>query len=143
VRFRGCAIALSLFLAAFAAAQTKTPALPASHAQDTGVGSSATRSITVKFDYDFRRTPACGEKVAKHCVQQFVVYDVSAGLPKRTKLFTIPVPDGSDRRALTGITGTSPHLVFESGKHELAVMAQTPDGSESLPRACTTWITIP
>src|SRR5579863_3733043 len=37
-------------------------------------------TITVRFNYDFNRTPPCSAATAgKLCVQQFVVYDVSLG----------------------------------------------------------------
>lgn len=99
-------------------------------------------SVTVKFDYDFTKTPACSAKVTKACVQEFVAYDISAGVKHRTKLFVIPVPPGA-KGLVQGITGTSPKLDFESGKHLLSVSAQEPDGTESKHRACTTWIEIP
>jgi hypothetical protein len=135
---KGCAIAaVILFGALRCAGQTQAPAQASSRE-----GAPAKHSVTVKFDYDFGPTPACSAKIKKSCIQQFVVYDISAGEAKRSKLFTIPAPPDA-KGAVNGITGTSPELLFESGKHLLAVVAQEPDGSESHPRACTTWITIP
>lgn len=103
--------------------------------------------ITVTFDYDFAHQPPCStdanQKEHKQvCVQQFIVYDISAGLAQRTKLMTIPVP--SDAHGMVkGLSGTSPRLLFESGQHLIAVVAQAPDGHESDPNRCEVWITIP
>ncbi|MGD0955701.1 MAG: hypothetical protein ABR953_02585 [Candidatus Acidiferrales bacterium] len=131
---KGCAVAVMVLLGALRGiAQTQTPA------QTTA---PATHSVTVKFDYDFRFTPPCTKKIKARCVQQFVVYDISVGEAKRTKLFTIPTPEHA-KKSSVAVTGTSPQLVFESGQHLLEVVAQYPDGTESQKRACTTWITIP
>ncbi len=130
---QGCVVAVLILLGAppgVARSQLPQTAAPASH------------SLTVKFDYDFRRTPACTAKIEKRCVRQFVVYDISAGASKRSKLFTIPTPPDA-KGPVSGIMRTSPRLTLESGKHLLAVVAQYPDGGESRPRACTAWITIP
>ena len=102
---------------------------------------SASHSITVKFNYDFKKTPACSGTVKTNCVQQFNVYDISGGPANRIKLFTISVPAGATG-AVTGITGTSPKLIFETGKHFLGVTAQTPSGVESDPGACQTFVEI-
>jgi hypothetical protein len=104
-------------------------------------------TITVTFDYDFRLTPACTATVTKKCVQEFVVYDISAGASKakRYKLFTVPLPP-NPTGMVHGIQATSPSLDFESGKHLLGVTALAPGtdpNHESSPRACSTWITIP
>jgi hypothetical protein len=110
-----------------AAAQPQTP--------------SASHTITVKFNYDFKLTPACSAKVKANCVQVFNVYDISGGPAHRIKLFSVAVPVGATG-AVTGITGTSPQLVFETGKHFFGVTAQTPSGSESDPGACQTFVQI-
>jgi len=102
----------------------------------------ATHTITVKFDYDFSKTPACTKKITRRCVDQFVVYDISAGVAQRTKLATIPLPD-TKKGLVRGIEGTTPPLVFESGKHLIGVTAQGPNGFESDPRQITTWVEIP
>jgi hypothetical protein len=99
--------------------------------------------ITVKFDYDFGKTPACSATVKTACVQEFIAYDISAGVQKRSKLFEIPLPAKPVGR-VPGITWKSPtKLDFESGKHLLSVVAREPNGTESKHRACTTWIEIP
>ena len=99
--------------------------------------------VTVTFDYDFTRTPACSATVKKACVEEFVAYDISAGVEHRTKLFEIPLPP-RPVGLVHGITGKSPKkLDFESGKHLISVSAREPDGKESRHRACTTWIEIP
>src|SRR5271156_2429905 len=79
-------------------------------------------TVTVAFDYDFRLTPACTAKITKNCVQQFVAYDISAGANHATMLFPIALPP-NPVGAVPGITGTSPKLDFESGKHLIAVSA--------------------
>jgi hypothetical protein len=101
-----------------------------------------THTITLTFDYDFRITPACSSKITKDCVQQFVAYDISAGIPNRTKLISIPVPPGASG-LVKGITATIPPRVFEPGKHLLAVTAQMLSGAESDPRRCTAWEELP
>jgi hypothetical protein len=98
-------------------------------------------SIILKFDYDFRLTPACTSATKKNCVERFDVYDMSAGFAQRTKLASLPVP--SEAKGLVkGISVTTPSLLFETGKHLLAVTAQTPDGKESDPMKCTAWVEI-
>jgi hypothetical protein len=110
----------------------------------TAVGRTAgsTHKITLRFDYDFRSTPACSAKVSEDCVQQFVVYDISGGAAKRIKLLVIPVPANA-RGLVHGIAATTPPLLFEPGKHLLAVSAKMPNGRESDPSACTTWVKVP
>jgi hypothetical protein len=98
-------------------------------------------SVTVTFDYNFGLTPACSEKVTDNCVNQFNVYDISAGVENRTRLFTIPV-DPAAKGIVKGITGTSPVLLFAPGKHLISVVAQTPSNQKSTPEACTAWIEI-
>lgn len=99
--------------------------------------------VTVKFDYDFTRTPACSATVKTACVEKFVAYDISAGVKQRTRLFDIPLP-AKPVGLVPGITWKSPtKLDFESGKHLISVSAREPDGSESKHRQCTTWIEIP
>ena len=111
-------------------------------------GQSATTShgwhfVSVTFDYDFTKTPACSATVKTVCVEEFVAYDISAGVKHRTKLFEIPLPP-KPVGLVHGITGKSPaKLDFESGKHLISVSACEPDGRESRHRACTTWIDIP
>ncbi|MGA8871393.1 MAG: hypothetical protein WA434_00385 [Candidatus Acidiferrales bacterium] len=111
-------------------------------------GQSATTShgwhfVSVTFDYDFAKTPACSATVKTACVEGFVAYDISAGVKHRTKLFNIPLPS-KPVGLVHGITGKSPtKLDFESGKHLISVSAREPGGKESKHRACTTWIDIP
>ncbi len=111
-------------------------------------GQSATTShgwhfVSVTFDYDFAKTPACSATVKTACVEGFVAYDISAGVKHRTKLFEIPLPP-KPAGLVHGITGKSPKkLDFESGKHLISVSARESDGKESKHRACTTWIDIP
>ena len=107
-----------------------------------GQSSSSKHSVTVPFDYDFGITPACSGKVVKNCVKQFVMYDITAGAKNRTKLFSIPV-DPNAKGKVTGITATSPMLLFELGKHLISVVAQYPDNVESDVKAAKTWIEVP
>jgi hypothetical protein len=97
-------------------------------------------TISVKFDYNFTAMPACSQKVTKKCIAKFVVYDISGGKPY--KLFTIPVPADASG-AVKGISGESQPLLFESGKHLVAVTAQKDSGEESSPPASAVWVTIP
>lgn len=105
---------------------------------------SSGHKITVTFDYNFTRLPPCSAKVKdeKKCVDLFVVYDASAGWNKRTQLMTIPVPSGA-QGTVKGISGTTPLLAFEPGKHLIAVVAQTPKGVQSDPNRCMIWVQIP
>ncbi|MDE3168820.1 MAG: hypothetical protein KGL75_01655 [Acidobacteriota bacterium] len=96
--------------------------------------------ITVTFNYDFSATPACSSIHDSKCVEEFVLYDISAGVAKRTELLAIPVPS-QPHGFVKGISATTAPLLFESGKHFLALVARTPDGTES--RAATVWVTIP
>lgn len=98
--------------------------------------------IHVTFDYNFKNVPPCSAKRKTKCVEQFVVYDISAGVAHRTKLMTIPVPTGAHGK-VKGISATTPLLLFESGKHLIAVVAQSPQGAESDPVLCRVWVTIP
>jgi hypothetical protein len=102
----------------------------------------AKHTISCTFDYDFRITPACSPKVTEGCVQQFNLYDISAGIPKRVKLGSIPVPAGASA-FVKGISVTTDPLLFESGRHLLAVTAQMPNGLESDFTKCTTIVKIP
>jgi len=107
-----------------------------------GQTTSSKHKITLTFHYDFRATPACSEKVQKNCVVQFNVYDLSAGYKHRTKLYSIPV-GAVNESGVKEITGTSPLILFETGKHLIGMAAQTPENLESDPRVCTTWVEVP
>jgi hypothetical protein len=121
------------------------PARPSyAQPQDNPTPAPAKHTITVHFNYDFDRTPACPQDKGKPCVEQFIIYDISGGPTpdKRFMLFTVPVPPGA-KGAMKGITGTSPQLSFESGQHLIGVTAQMPDKKESSPSACQVWVTVP
>ncbi|MGH9736865.1 MAG: hypothetical protein ACRD8A_20020 [Candidatus Acidiferrales bacterium] len=117
-------------------------------ASPTWAGQSRHR-ITVTFDYDFTHQPPCSssskktkDEKKKDCVQEFVAYDISAGPQKRTKLISIPV--AQDAHGLVkGITATTPVMLFEAGRHLIAVVAQTPAGRESDLNQCSAWVNIP
>ena len=94
------------------------------------------------FDYDFSKTPACTAKSTKHCITQFIAYDISASAKDPIMLFPIPLP-ANPSGPVKGITKASPPLDFESGKHLVSVSAMSADGSHSKRSLCTTWITIP
>jgi hypothetical protein len=100
---------------------------------------SALHSITVQFDYDFTKTPACTAKVTKACVQKFNVYDISGAKPYL--LFSIPAPQNA-QGVMEGITATSPRMWFAVGSHRIGVSAQTPDGEKSPPRDCKVIVEI-
>jgi hypothetical protein len=157
---RVAALAASLILPVILSAQTQnqTPppapsGLPAGQASATSpaaipdsnpatASSHGRHTVTVTFDYDFGKTPACSAKVTRHCVQQFIAYDISAGINNATMMFPIALPI-HPVGAIHGITATSPLLDFESGKHLVSVSAMSPDGTHSKRSLCTTWITIP
>jgi len=98
--------------------------------------------INFTFDYDFRITPACSREVTQACVQQFNFYDISQGILKRVQLGSIPVPAGASGY-VKGISGTTESLLFNSGRHLVAVSAQMPNGSESDLNKCATIVKIP
>jgi hypothetical protein len=101
-----------------------------------------THKIIFTFSYDFRLTPACSRKIKQACVQQFNFYDISAGMAKRVKLGSIPIPPHA-KGFVKNISGTSDATLFNPGHHMVAVAAQMPDGSESDLRRCTTIVKIP
>jgi hypothetical protein len=86
--------------------------------------SSVMRTVTVTFDYDFSRFPACSTKITQKCVQQFNVYEVSAKPP--IFLFTVPVPPNAKGK-MTGIPGSAPKKQsFFTGPHRFGVTAKGP-----------------
>lgn len=107
--------------------------------QSQSPSQSSKHAITITFDYDFTAMHACSPKVSKKCIAKFVVYDISGKKPY--KLFTIPVPADASG-PVKGISGQSEPLLFEVGKHLLAVTAQKDTGEESNTYACSVWITI-
>jgi len=106
------------------------------------LGSQARHTITLMFDYDFRIIPACSPPVKLPCIQQFNFYDISAGIPKRVRLGSIPVPSGATG-LVKGISGTSESHLFRPGRHMIAVSAQMPNSTESDLSQCTTIVKIP
>jgi hypothetical protein len=121
----------------------KLPVIPAA-AQDTQPSTppaSSKHSITIQFNYDFKATPICSDKVKTKCVSQFVVYDISNGA-KAYKLTSFPPPANADG-AVQGIKYSTPPRVFESGKHQIAVAASDANGVESNRYAASVWVVIP
>lgn len=106
------------------------------------LASQARQTITVTFDYNFGIIPACSSEVKLPCIQQFNLYDISAGIPNRVRLGSIPVPSGA-KGLVKDISGTSESHLFRSGKHMIAVSAQMPNGIESHLNECTTIVKIP
>lgn len=100
---------------------------------------TAVHTITVKFDYDFTHAPVCSGKPSEKCVQLFVVYDISG--PKQIKLFSLPPPEHAKGK-MTGITATSPKLLFVVGYHRIGVAAQSSANTQSLPFDCNTVVKI-
>jgi hypothetical protein len=100
---------------------------------------TALHTITVKFDYDFTHVPVCSGKPSDKCVQQFIVYDISG--TKQIKLFTLPPPEHAKGK-MTGITGTSPKLLFVVGYHRIGVAAASSANTESVPFDCNTIVKI-
>ena len=99
------------------------------------------RKMTFAFDYDFSVTPACSANVQQACVQQFNVYDISGGIPKRVRLGSFPVPADASGLVKSISIVTKPRL-FSPGRHKVAVSAQTPDGRESDLTKCATIVEI-
>jgi hypothetical protein len=98
------------------------------------------RTITVKFDYDFRLGPVCTTAgTTKKCVKLFNVYDITGG--KREWLFSVPTPAQASGN-VKGITATSPPLTLAPGKHTLAVTAKSADDAESETNVCTTTVDV-
>jgi hypothetical protein len=96
--------------------------------------------VSVTFDYDFTETSACSPTIFTGCIAQFNVYDVGARKP--VKLFSIPAPAGA--HLLTkDIVGKSQPLAIGSGKHVLAVSAETASGQESSLQECTAGTVLP
>jgi hypothetical protein len=110
-------------------------AAQAGDAHKNGPAGTATHTITVKFDYDFTRTPVCGGKLKlkDSCVSNFIVYDISG--PKPYRLFSIPAPADA-KGVMKGITATSPRMLFVIGKHRIGVAAVSASGKESPPIDC-------
>jgi hypothetical protein len=106
---------------------------------NSSAAGSAMHSITVQFDYDFTKTPACSAKVTTACVQTFDVYDISGDKPYL--LFSIPAPANA-QGMMKGIKATSPRMLFAVGKHRIGVSAQMPNGEKSPPRDCKVIIEI-
>jgi hypothetical protein len=97
--------------------------------------------MTFAFDYDFSVTPACSANVQQACVQQFNVYDISGGIPKRLRLGSFPVPANASGLVKRISIVTKPRL-FSPGRHKVAVSAQTSDGRESDLAECATIVEI-
>jgi hypothetical protein len=100
---------------------------------------SAMHSISVQFDYDFTKTPACAAKVTTACIKTFDVYDISGDKPYL--LFSVPVPANA-QGLMKGITATSPRMLFAIGKHRIGVSAQMVNGEKSPPRDCKVIVEI-
>jgi hypothetical protein len=130
---RACA-SMAVIVGAGITSATLTPGICFAQAE------APKHTITVTFDYDFTATHACSPKITKKCIAKFVVYDISGDKPY--KLFTIPVPADATG-PVKGVSGESQPLLFESGKHKLAVTAQNDKGEESNSYAATIWVTIP
>lgn len=97
--------------------------------------------VTVKFNYNFARTHACGPKnTDKICVKEFNVYNLT-DKGQRYKLFAFPAPENS-RKPLEVVSSTSPELPFSPGQHLIAVTAVSNTGKESNAYACTAMIYI-
>jgi hypothetical protein len=104
--------------------------------------SQSTHKITVTFDYDFWLNPACSPEVTEGCVQQFNIYEISQGVAKRVKLASIPVPPDATG-IVHGISGTTEPVLFDTGRHRIAVSAQRPNGSESDLSKCAIVVAVP
>lgn len=101
-----------------------------------------THTISISFQYDFGKMPACSAQIKKSCIAKFNVYDITAGLAKRTFLASIP-PPADAKAALTPIRGTTPPRAFASEKYLLAVAAETSEHAESDLNQCTVSVQVP
>jgi hypothetical protein len=101
---------------------------------------SSKHIVSVTFDYDFTENPACSPAILTGCIARFNVYDVGAGKP--AKLFSIPAPAGA-HALFKDIVGKSQPLAIGSGKHVLAVSAETASGQESSLQECTAGTVLP
>jgi len=104
--------------------------------------------ITVTFDYDFTKTPACpGKNPATPCVSEFAIFETTAGERKdqRIPLFKVPVPPNS-KGVVKGIAQQSPYQRdFVLGWHRLGVAALVLNGRKSTLKfcdSCATWIYV-
>jgi len=108
--------------------------------------------VTVKFDYDFNKTPPCSAARPVHpCVGQFAIYETTATTNRASKnnqpifLFNAPLPR-KRKGIVTGITRQSPAPIdLVLGWHKLCVAAVDPSGRESTLRwcqSCGTWICV-
>lgn len=117
-----------VLMAALAGCGHSSKGIEAAQAQSAPPNPGDMHSVSVTFDYDFTKMPACSSKMkVKTCVKDFVVYDVSGG---RYKLFTIPAPVGASG-PVKGITAHGPERTFEPGTHFIAVTAENAQGEES------------
>src|SRR6204780_523546 len=119
--------------AAASEASTASESSSGQKGTDPPPSGSAMHSITVQFDYDFTKTPACSAKVTTACIKTFDVYDISGEKPYL--LYSIPVPANA-QGLMKGITATSPRMLFAIGKHRIGVSAQMSNGEKSPPRDC-------
>ncbi|HXX43325.1 MAG TPA: hypothetical protein VEJ38_01255 [Candidatus Acidoferrales bacterium] len=167
---RGFALAVLLFASAHSAvaqqaSQPAAPPLPcpaqpspapqSSAIPAAAVGQSDTSQptgaawhcVSVKFNYDFTKTPPCTGSKPKHpCVAQFAIYDTSSGTKKKNRilLFNVPLPPAPS--GVMPISGQSPNQRdFALGWHKLGVGALDDTGKDShmkLCDSCATWIEI-
>lgn len=102
---------------------------------------AAIHSITVAFNYDFTKTPACSATVTTGCVSKFKVFDISDPTKPPYWLFTIAVPAGASGKT-NPIKASSARMSFEIGRHRLGVSAVTPEGGRSDPALCSTIVSV-
>ncbi|HTQ97976.1 MAG TPA: hypothetical protein VMH89_14285 [Candidatus Acidoferrum sp.] len=114
---------------------------PPASSQTAPAAADGKHRISFTFDYDFRNTPACTKKTATHCVKRFVLYDLSAGIEKKTTLGTAPLPEHP--KGLMHVSATTDPILFDPGRHLIAVSAEMDDGTQSDPRRCTTIVKVP
>jgi len=122
--------------------QSSEPVPPPPDAQTSSQPpQSVLRTVTVTFDYDFSKLPACSAKRTQKCMQQFNVYEVSATKP--IFLFSIPVPSNANGKVI-GITGSAPQKrTFLTGPHRFGVSAKMAGTNlESDPYQCMTFAQV-
>lgn len=124
-----------VFAAALAAAFPGVARARASRAQPP-----RKHTVTVRFNYNFKKVHACPAKAHKRCVAKFNIYNVTVH-GQRYFLFSIPAPANA-RGKVKHITGKSKPLLLAAGKHMIAVTAVWNTGAESNLYGSTTMVRV-
>jgi hypothetical protein len=104
-------------------------------------GTGSKHKISITFNYDFTQTPVRRAKTAN---LRGAVQSVRhlGGSDEEQKIDVVPTTPGANG-VVKGITVKTLVLLFEPGKHLLAVTAQMSKGDESDPSKCTIGVEMP